>query len=85
MKTANSHTDFFPVLNSMFLDVDIACIAIPMCGCIDSFQIINVVTSQLPMKAENPRYVCIQLCKHALLLIDPVALGFSREICENGA
>lgn len=28
----NSHTDIFPVLNFMFVSVDMACIAIPMSG-----------------------------------------------------
>lgn len=49
----------------MFLDVDIACIAISKGGCIDSFQIRNFMISQLPMQAKDPSYVCIQLCKHA--------------------
>lgn len=47
----------------MFLDVDIACIAVPVSGSTDSFQIRDVVASQLPMQVGDLSYVCIQLCK----------------------
>lgn len=49
----------------MFSDVDTAYIAVPMDRCTDSFQVRDVVASQLPVQAGDLSYVCIQLCKHS--------------------
>lgn len=81
MKTANSHTDIFPVLNFIFLSVDIACIAIPMSGCTVNFPDKICCDQPFPHAGKDPA-VCVSSSVNMPLLVDPVALGSVREFVK---
>lgn len=84
MKTANSHTDLFPVLNFMFLSVDIACIAIPMGGWTVNFPDQICYDQQIRHGDKDPAMSVSSSVNMPLSSRRPCCSGFSK-IRENGA
>lgn len=85
MKTANSFTDIFPVLNFKFVSVDMACIAIPMGGCPVNFPDKICFDQPVPHAGKDPALSVSSSVNMPLTSSRTCCSGFSKGIYDNGA